>query len=73
MNMKPVEVGAIVSAYTGIALGDFQETHKYIEKIMERPVFTHEMGSAEFMDQVREKAKSDFVKLHEWCSGGSVL
>ena len=54
---------AIVAAYTGVLIGDFDEMHAYIEKIMGGPVFTHQMGLGPFMDQVREKAKPDFIAI----------
>jgi hypothetical protein len=54
---------AIVSAYTGFLLGNFGDMHEYIEEIMERPVFTHEMGSGVVADQIQAKAKPDFLKL----------
>ena len=54
---------AIVAAYTGFLIGSFSEMHGYIEKIMGRPVFTHEMGSKSTMLEVREAAKLDFVNI----------
>lgn len=54
---------AIVSAYTGFLCGGFAEMHEYVEEIMERPVWTHEMGDAEVAAEIRKKAKPDFVAL----------
>lgn len=54
---------AIVSAYTGILLGKFCEMHKYIEQIMERPVFTHEMGDKKTMEEIKRRSKRDFCDL----------
>ena len=54
---------AIVSAYTGFLLGDFSAMHEYIEEVLGRPVFTHEMGSHDFAEMLRERVKSDFVAL----------
>lgn len=62
--MSPEE-SAIVGAYTGFLCGPFDVMHEYIEKIMGRPVFTHEMGSKEFMEKVSEAAKTDFVTMAE--------
>lgn len=39
------EDAAIVGAYTGISCGPFSDMHEYIEKILERPVWTHELAS----------------------------
>ena len=54
---------AIVSAYTGILLGDISELHKYIEEIMERPVFTHELASVSVTNEIKKRSKDDFVNL----------
>lgn len=54
---------AIVSAYTGYLIGTFDELHKYIEEKMGRPVFTHEMASVTFEEQLRKASKVDFVAM----------
>lgn len=54
---------AIVAAYTGYLIGAFSDMHEYIESVMGRPVWTHEMGSKDFMEKLRERAKPDFVAL----------
>jgi hypothetical protein len=53
----------IVSAYTGYMLGDFSDMHEYVEKIMKRPVFTHELGNKKFCEEIQEKAKEDFISI----------
>ena len=55
---------AIVMAYTGICMltdDKFQIFHKYVEDIMGRPIWTHEIGLLE--DDIKEKSKSDFMEL----------
>ena len=57
---------AIVMAYTGICMltGDkFQIFHKYVENIMGRPVYTHEMAIKAVDDEIKEKSKADFMAL----------
>lgn len=57
---------AIVMAYTGVAMltGDkFSIFHKYIEELLNRPVFTHELASKEVWNEIKEKSKDDFLKL----------
>jgi hypothetical protein len=56
---------AIISAFTGIHMGNFSAMHKYIEEIMERPVFTHEMTDKDTVNQIKEKARFDFMALCE--------
>jgi hypothetical protein len=57
------EESAIISAFTGIMCGPFDAFHEYAEKIMGRPVFTHEMGNKEIADQIKEKSMDDFMAL----------
>lgn len=57
---------AIVMAYTGICMltGDkFQIYHKYVEDIMGRPVWTHEMALDSIADEIMAKSKDDFIAL----------
>ena len=57
---------AIVMAYTGKCMltGDkFQIFHKYVEDIMGRPVYTHEMAIKAVDDEIKEKSKADFIAL----------
>lgn len=57
---------AIVMAHTGICMltGDkFQIFHKYVEDIMGRPIWTHEMGIGSIADEIKKKSKGDFIAL----------
>ena len=57
---------AIIMAYTGTAMltGEkFSIFHKYIEDILGRPVWTHELASHSVMEEIKEKSKSDFIEL----------
>jgi hypothetical protein len=57
---------AIVMAYTGVAMlcGEkFPIFHKYIEDIMGRPVFSHELASELVWNQIKEKSRADFLEL----------
>ena len=54
---------AIVSAYTGVLLGDFDEMRRYINQIMGRSVYTHEMADGRVMQEIKRKAKNDFIDL----------
>lgn len=44
---------------------DFWEVHKYIEKLLGRPVWSHELASEDLLAEIKEKAKSDFLKIIE--------
>lgn len=54
---------AIISAYTNYLIGDFTDMHQYIEEVMDRPVFTHELADTRVVDEIREKSKNDFINL----------
>ena len=56
---------AILGAFTGILCGPFDAMHEYIEEIMERPVFTHELGNSKAVAEIKEKARPDFLKMTE--------
>jgi hypothetical protein len=61
-NMTRQEA-AIVSAYTGILIGRFSDLHRYIETLLDRPVFTHELADDSLFDKIKAKAKKDFISL----------
>lgn len=54
---------AIVSAYTGYLLGKFTDLQEYIEEILKRPVFTHELANKETIKLIKEKSKDDFMSI----------
>lgn len=56
---------AIIGAFTGVLCGPFDALHEYVEEIMGRPVFTHEMGDKSISDEIKEKSKPDFIALAE--------
>lgn len=59
---------AIVMAYTGTCMlsGDkFQIFHKYVEDIIGRSVSTHELADKYVQDEIKKKAKADFIALCE--------
>ena len=54
---------AIVSAYTGFLIGDFDDMHKYIEEIMGAPIWTHELGNKDTINKIRELSRNDFLNI----------
>jgi len=59
---------AIVMAYTGKCMlteDKFHIFHEYIEEIMGRPVFTHELADKDVSAEIKEKAEDDFITLCE--------
>ncbi len=55
--------GAILSAYTGILLGDFSSMHGYVEEILKRPVFTHEFADEKVFALIKESSRADFESV----------
>ena len=53
---------AIVGAFTGVLLGKFSDMKEYIEEVVGRPVFTHELGGS-INEEVKEKSKQDFLNI----------
>jgi len=54
---------AIVTAYTGILIGEFPAFHAYVEEILGRPVMTHEMADKHVWLDIKEAAKPDFTEI----------
>lgn len=53
----------VISAYTGVLMYKFEDLHEYIETLLERPVWTHELADKDVWNQVKEKSKPDFLAL----------
>lgn len=57
---------AIVMAFTGVCMltGDkFSIFHKYIEDLLGRPVWTHELADENVWKEIKRKASDDFREL----------
>lgn len=57
---------AIIETYTGICMTTGEqrnEVYKYMNEIMGRPVYTHELALKELQDELKEKSKEDFINL----------
>lgn len=65
MQKLTKEQAVVISAYTGVLCCNFTDLHEYIEKVMGRPVFTHELGDELFWDDLRDKTKKDFLSMIE--------
>ena len=57
----------IVSAYTGYLLCDsFSDVHEYVEKVLGRPVWTHEFADTRFQQNIRDAVKPDLARICGW-------
>lgn len=54
---------AIISAYTGILIGNFADMHKYIEEKLGRSVWTHELADKITWEEIKQKSKEDFINI----------
>lgn len=63
MQRLTKEQAIILTGYTGITCCAFHLFHEDVEKRVGRPVFTHEMGTGEFMERVRDLYRDDFMAL----------
>ena len=53
----------IVSVYTGVLMCDFSEVHTYIEELLGRPAFTHELANPELISRLRDEVREEFMKI----------
>lgn len=56
---------AIISAFTGILCGPFSAMQEYADEKFGRPTYTHEFGSEDFANELKERTRPDFVALCE--------
>lgn len=57
---------AIVEAYTGYCMltgDDTKYFYEYLEKLLGRPVFTHELANPKMHEAIHNKSKPDFMNL----------
>lgn len=56
----------LLSAYTGYLLTkDFSEVHAFCEKLLDRPIFSHEFGQERLCSEIRKKCKPMVIKMIE--------
>ena len=51
-----------ISAYTGFCFASFDEIHQFIEEVLGRPVFTHELARDDIWDNVRKNMQKNLDK-----------
>ncbi len=57
------EQAAIIGAYTGFSCGPFSDIHAYAEKVLGRPIFTHQFADRALCEELREACRDDFLDL----------
>lgn len=53
----------VVSAYTGVLMVGFDDFHSFIEKLLGRPIFTHELADEKITNEIKEMIKPAFLGL----------
>lgn len=56
----------IVETYTGYVMTapeERNEVYKYMEEIMGRPVYSHELCKQEIIEEIMDKSRADFIEL----------
>lgn len=64
-----LEERVIVETYTGYCMTSGDErnaVYKYMQKLLGRPVYTHELAQKSVVNKLQEKSKADFIEL---CKG----
>jgi hypothetical protein len=54
---------AVISAFTGVLIGDFGDMHEYIEEIMHGPVWTHQLGDKDYCEKIKAASKKEFISI----------
>lgn len=57
------EQAVVLSGFTGILMCNFGDLHGDVEKRMGHPVWTHQFGSQEFSEKVKQLYRDDFMAL----------
>ena len=55
----------VVSAYTGVLMCRMSELCKYIEELLGRPVYTHELANKEIAEKIKDEAQAEFLQICE--------
>lgn len=54
----------LLSAYTGYLLvPDFSDVHEFCERILGRPIYTHEFVDEKIVEEIREKLKPEIMSM----------
>lgn len=54
----------LLSAYTGYLLvPDFSDVHEFCERILGRPIYTHEFVDEKIIEEIKEKLKPEIMSM----------
>ena len=63
MSKLTKEQAIIITGYTGFTACSFGDFHEDVEKRLNRPVWTHEFGSEDMRQQLKDLYKQDFINM----------
>lgn len=63
MNRLTKEQAAILGCVTGVSCGPFSDVHKKAEELLGRPIWTHEFGTPDLWEELRNKAMPEFMQV----------
>jgi len=63
MNRLTRDQAAIIGAFTGICAGPFADIQDYAERVLGRSVWTHELGTKEVWEELKEASRKDFFSI----------
>jgi hypothetical protein len=63
MKQLTREQAAIIGAFTGILCGPFEDVHGVIERVLDRPVFTHEMTDRDLWAEVKKLIEPEYLAI----------
>lgn len=66
MKVDRIHDMAVVSAYTGRLMGKFSDFHGYCEKLLGKPIWTHQFP--QYADQIKTESTSAWEELISRCS-----
>lgn len=67
--ISPKRIGAILTAYTGMLIGDIDSFHKYAEELLGHEVDRSDFAGISFKVHVKALSTEDFKRVHRWCGG----
>lgn len=54
---------AVITCFTGTLLCDFADFQNHAEKVMGRPIWTHEFAEPSLWAELKEKVKPELMKI----------
>lgn len=63
MSRLTRDQAAIIGLYTGVSMGPFEDIHKLVQDLLQRPVFTHELANANLCEELKKLIKPQFIEI----------